>query len=152
MVCFLVAGGFRFFRTRQIVADCSAIMSSTHRRSKADSEEVTLYGTDILIVASLHILVFTTAYLVFNICSSVLLRLIRGRKSEALLFGKAGIFLRYGYGEPNIRIKYVLPWVPNPDLSDCPRSAYPLLVAARLSAGLALASSLSAAVFGWFLR
>ena|SRR5437016_2142455 len=109
MVCFLVAGGFRFFRPRQIVADWSAIMSSTDRRSKADSEEVTLYGTDILIVAGLHMLVFTTAYLVFNICSSVLLRLIRGRKSEALLFGKAGIFLRYGYGEPNIRIKYVLP-------------------------------------------
>jgi len=108
-----------------------------------------MYGTAILISTVIHGFVILTACIVFSISSSALLGQVRGRKSEALLCEKVGIFAKGYYGEPDIRVKYALPWVPNPDLSDCPRSAYPLLVVTRLSAWLALLASLSAVVFGW---
>jgi hypothetical protein len=124
-----------------------------------------MHDTDITAIAIIQVIVLFVmlpACIVFSLCTETLLGQVRGRKSEALLCEKAGIFLRGRY-ESHIRVKYVLPWVPNPDLSDCPRSAYPLLVVSRLSAWLAVAlslgliafgwsSSLRAAVLGWLLR
>jgi len=110
-----------------------------------------MHDTAILLSMIIHGLVIVMFGIVYALCEEALLDRVRGRKSEALLCEKAGIFAKGSYGEPLVRVRYVLPWVSNPDLSDCPRSAYPLLVVARISAWLALASSLSAVVFGWLL-
>jgi len=108
-----------------------------------------LFETAVMLSFILHGLFILMVGIVYCLCEEALLDRVRGRKSEALLCEPAGIFAKGSYGKPLVRVKYALPWVPNPDLSDCPRSAYPLLVVTRLSAWLSLVASLSAAVF-WY--
>lgn len=97
---------------------------------------------------AIHMAVLVMAWVGCAISDSLLFRAVQDSLKEASLFGVA--MFKYP-GTKSVLVKYALPWVPNPDLSDCSRWAYPLLVVVRLCSWLAIASSFSAVVFCVFV-